>query len=77
MYKGSPSTLFYKEGNDVYLIDPGQGSKRPKELRSLLNKLNPKRTIAFVTHYHSNHIAVLREGLIVNDIVPTSLKYPL
>ncbi|AFZ70357.1 Zn-dependent hydrolase, glyoxylase [Caldisphaera lagunensis DSM 15908] len=77
LYKGSPATLFYKdEENNVYIIDPGQGSKRPKELKSMLNKLNPKKSIAFITHYHSDHIAVLGEGFSVNEIVVSEIDAP-
>ncbi len=77
LYKGSPATLFYKdEESNVYIIDPGQGSKRVKELKSMLNKLNPKKTIALITHYHSDHIAVLGEGFSVDEIAVSETDAP-
>jgi glyoxylase-like metal-dependent hydrolase (beta-lactamase superfamily II) len=76
IYKGSPSTLFYKNEDELYIVDPGQGSKRPKELKSIVNRLNPKKTIAFITHYHSDHISVLGEGFSTNEIAVSDIDAP-
>ncbi|PMP90546.1 MAG: hypothetical protein C0171_04785 [Caldisphaera sp.] len=76
IYKGSPSTLFYKNDDELYIVDPGQGSKRPKELKSIVNRLNPKKSIAFITHYHSDHISVLGEGFSTNEIAISEIDAP-
>jgi len=57
LLRGSPSTLFYN-GETLYIIDPGHGGKRAKQIRRVIEKLN-KPTMIIVTHYHSDHLEAI------------------
>lgn len=62
LVRGSPSTLIYTDGPTAYIVDPGHGSKRHKELRSALRRLGASRARVLVTHYHSDHHGILASG---------------
>ncbi|WP_087037135.1 MBL fold metallo-hydrolase [Thermococcus litoralis] len=57
LYPGSPSTMIKVEEN-VVIIDPGNGSKRHKELRRELRKINLEIDYMLSTHGHADHIAI-------------------
>ena len=76
LLKGSPSTLFHVDGDTVYIIDPGHGRKRAKQIRKEVEKLKASRVVAVVTHYHSDHIAGLAEGLDVDEVIAPSRDAP-
>jgi glyoxylase-like metal-dependent hydrolase (beta-lactamase superfamily II) len=59
--KGSPVTIIYKDGNTSYIIDPGHGSKRAKQLRKALIDLNVNEKIVIITHYHSDHLGITQK----------------
>ncbi len=76
LVRGSPSTLIYL-GEEVYLIDPGHGSKRAKTLRKTLNKLGADSAVVILTHYHSDHVNLLAENkLPVTRIVSSNIDRP-
>ncbi len=56
--RGSPSTILYMSSENVYLIDPGHGSKRAKQIARALMEIN-KPVKIIVTHYHSDHLATI------------------
>jgi glyoxylase-like metal-dependent hydrolase (beta-lactamase superfamily II) len=60
--RGSPATLVVRCSGDVYVVDPGHGRKRAKQLAKLLR--GSPRVVIYVTHHHSDHHAVLAEGLL-------------
>ncbi|ALV63383.1 Beta-lactamase-like protein [Thermococcus sp. 2319x1] len=57
LYPGSPSTMV-KAGENVVIVDPGNGSKRHKELRRELRKINLEIDYMLSTHGHADHIAI-------------------
>ncbi|USS39829.1 MBL fold metallo-hydrolase [Thermococcus aggregans] len=57
LYPGSPSTMI-KAGEDVVVVDPGNGSKRHKDLRRELRKINLEIDYMLSTHGHADHIAI-------------------
>ncbi|MEB3860991.1 MAG: MBL fold metallo-hydrolase [Desulfurococcales archaeon] len=63
LLKGSPSTLFYRAGDVVYVVDPGHGKKRVKQIRKEAGGLRASRLVAVVTHYHSDHHSAISQGL--------------
>ncbi|MCE4614177.1 MAG: MBL fold metallo-hydrolase [Desulfurococcales archaeon] len=58
LLRGSPVTIVYKDNDTAYVIDPGHGSRRTKQLRQALNDLKVNRIIALITHYHSDHLGI-------------------
>lgn len=62
LLRGSPSTLFYEDEQQLYMIDPGHGGKRVKQLRKIARKVNKPVTI-ILTHYHSDHVEILSRNL--------------
>ena len=78
LVRGSPSTLIYMDGSTAYIVDPGHGSKRHKELRSALRRLGASRARVLVTHYHSDHHGVLASGkLEVEEVAAPPSDAPL
>ncbi|WP_062661432.1 MBL fold metallo-hydrolase [Aeropyrum camini] len=61
LLKGSPSTLLYKHGDTVFLVDPGHGKKRAKQLSKAVEKLGGE-AVAIVTHFHSDHFSTLYQA---------------
>jgi len=61
--KGSPSTLVWWCEGEIVVVDPGHGRKRAKQL---LRKLREPggRIVFLVTHYHSDHLNALGQGLL-------------
>mgnify|MGYP000008668402 FL=1 len=57
LYPGSPSTMI-KTGEKTVIIDPGNGSKRHKELRRELRKIGLEINYMLATHAHADHIAI-------------------
>lgn len=62
--KGSPATLIVSCGGEVYVVDPGHGRKRAKQIRREILKRDPSRVTFLVTHFHSDHHTSLSEGLL-------------
>ncbi|MEB2836883.1 MAG: MBL fold metallo-hydrolase [Desulfurococcales archaeon] len=60
--RGSPSTLIVACGGEAYVVDPGHGRKRAKELARIL--AGYERVTFLITHYHSDHHSTLGEGLL-------------
>lgn len=60
--RGSPATLIYEDSDTVYIVDPGHGSKRAKQLRKILEKLG-KPAVFLITHYHSDHLEALSHNI--------------
>ena len=58
LLRGSPVTIVYKDSDIAYIIDPGHGSKRAKQLKQALNDLNVSKSIVLITHYHSDHLGI-------------------
>ncbi|MCE4607179.1 MAG: MBL fold metallo-hydrolase [Desulfurococcales archaeon] len=58
LLRGSPITIVYKEGDAAYIIDPGHGSKRVKQLRQALSDLSVSKSVVLITHYHSDHLGI-------------------
>ncbi|MCE4602112.1 MAG: MBL fold metallo-hydrolase [Desulfurococcales archaeon] len=63
LLKGSPSTLFYRGDDTVYIVDPGHGKKRVKQIRKEIKGLDASRLISIITHYHSDHHSAISQGL--------------
>ncbi|MCE4619872.1 MAG: MBL fold metallo-hydrolase [Desulfurococcales archaeon] len=57
LLRGSPSTLIYN-GDMLYIIDPGHGGKRAKQIKRVIERLG-KPTMIIVTHYHSDHLEAI------------------
>ena len=60
LVRGSPVTLLYRDrgGGRVYIVDPGHGSKRAKQIRQATSDMGIEDTVAVITHYHSDHLAI-------------------
>jgi glyoxylase-like metal-dependent hydrolase (beta-lactamase superfamily II) len=58
LMRGSPVTIVYSDRETVYVIDPGHGSKRSKQLRQALSDLGAGSVTAVITHYHSDHLSI-------------------
>ncbi len=58
LLRGSPVTIIHSYKETAYVIDPGHGSKRSKQLRQALSDLGAERVVAIVTHYHSDHLSI-------------------
>ena len=59
--RGSPATLIWRDGNITVVVDPGHGKKRAKQLAKKLR--GSEEVLYIVTHYHSDHLNALAEGL--------------
>ena len=62
--KGSPATMIVSCGGEVFVVDPGHGEKRARQLAKKLAGLQASRAVFLVTHYHSDHLNALAEGLL-------------
>jgi glyoxylase-like metal-dependent hydrolase (beta-lactamase superfamily II) len=62
--KGSPATLIVSCGGDVYVVDPGHGRKRAKQIRGEILKHEPQQVTFLVTHFHSDHHTSISGGLL-------------
>ena len=61
--RGSPATLIvWCEGPTAFVVDPGHGRKRAKQLAKKLSQAGE--VVFFLTHHHSDHHASLAEGLL-------------
>ncbi len=58
LLRGSPVTMIYRYKETAYVIDPGHGSKRSKQLRQALSDLRAERVVTVITHYHSDHLSI-------------------
>ncbi len=76
LLKGSPSTLFYKSQDKVYIVDPGHGKKRVKQLEKAVRELGGE-PVAIVTHFHSDHLAVLYQGFEPRRVLAPRLDLPM
>ncbi len=76
LLKGSPSTLFYKSGGTIYIIDPGHGKKRVKQLEKAVKELGGE-PIAILTHFHSDHLATLYQGFKPKRVLAPRLDLPM
>ncbi|GBF08302.1 conserved hypothetical protein [Aeropyrum pernix] len=61
LLKGSPSTLFYKHDRTLFIVDPGHGRKRAKQISKAAEKLGGE-AVVIVTHFHSDHLSTLYQG---------------
>jgi glyoxylase-like metal-dependent hydrolase (beta-lactamase superfamily II) len=61
--KGSPATLVVDCNGWVYVVDPGHGRKRARQLAKLLASAGGE-VLFLITHYHSDHHSTLGEGLL-------------
>ncbi|MCE4599424.1 MAG: MBL fold metallo-hydrolase [Desulfurococcales archaeon] len=75
LMRGSPSTLIYEDSESVYVIDPGHGRKRAKQLSKELVKMG-KPLVIFITHYHSDHFSLLAGGRLKGRIIATNIDAP-
>ncbi|MCE4611684.1 MAG: MBL fold metallo-hydrolase [Desulfurococcales archaeon] len=62
--KGSPATLIEACSDKVYVVDPGHGRKRARQLAKTIKSRGPRETVFLVTHYHSDHHIALSQGLL-------------
>lgn len=62
--RGSPSTLLASCDGEVYVVDPGHGRKRAKQVAREVSKLGAGRVTFVVTHFHSDHHTALAQGLL-------------
>ncbi len=74
--RGSPSTLIASCGGEVYVVDPGHGRKRAKQVRREILKHGPSRVTFLVTHFHSDHYTSLAEGLLDSLEAPVAVAAP-
>ncbi len=74
--RGSPSTLIYMEDDVLYVIDPGRGKNRGKELNSFLKKLGGNLTVIVLTHYHNDHLEIANK-IDADRIWASSIDAPL
>ncbi len=56
LLKGSPNTLFFIQEKTIFIIDPGHGSKRAKQIRSFAREY--RETNVLLTHSHSDHVNI-------------------
>ncbi|MEB3807257.1 MAG: MBL fold metallo-hydrolase [Desulfurococcales archaeon] len=75
LLRGSPSTLFYVDDGVVYVVDPGHGSKRAKQIKRVLAELGGG-AVAVVTHYHSDHFETLSKDTGVRKVYSSRLDRP-
>jgi len=75
LLRGSPSTLFYEDSDNVYVVDPGHGRKRAKQLAREITRFG-KPIIVFITHYHSDHFSLLAEGRLKGRVLATTVDEP-
>jgi glyoxylase-like metal-dependent hydrolase (beta-lactamase superfamily II) len=61
--RGSPATLVVECDRQAYVVDPGHGRKRAKQLARLLSA-STREVYFLITHYHSDHLSALGEGLL-------------
>jgi glyoxylase-like metal-dependent hydrolase (beta-lactamase superfamily II) len=75
LLRGSPATLFYVDEDAVYIVDPGHGRKRAKQLSRASAELSQGRlrVVVVVTHFHSDHLGVLAEGFESNSVIASSI----
>jgi len=66
LLKGSPSTILYI-GDYLYIVDPGHGKKRAKQIRKIISEVG-KEVRIIVTHYHSDHLENIPKILENNTI---------
>lgn len=71
LLRGSPATVFYVDEDVFYVVDPGHGGKRAKELRRIARSIG-KPAVILLTHYHSDHLEVLNHNLDFPYTVVTS-----
>ncbi len=57
--RGSPATLIHVSDDEVFVVDPGSGSKRGKTLKSILKSFKAYNYSIILTHYHADHIGVV------------------
>lgn len=61
LYPGSPSTMVRLFEEKAVLVDPGNGSKRHRELKRELRKLGLEISHILATHGHADHVAMVPE----------------
>jgi len=64
LVRGSPASLIVSCEGEVYVVDPGHGAKRARQLAKAVSGFEPRRAVFIVTHYHSDHLNALAEGLL-------------
>ncbi len=74
--RGSPATLIASCDGEVYIVDPGHGRKRAKQVRREASKLGPGRVTFLVTHFHNDHHTALAQGLLESLGAPVSVAAP-
>ncbi len=73
--RGSPSTLIYDDGDLVYIVDPGHGRKRAKQLSKHVDSFS-KPHVILITHYHSDHYSLLSLGRLKGRIAASDIDEP-
>lgn len=62
LLRGSPATLIVPSEDGVVIVDPGHGRKRAKQLARIAADLGGLQAV-LLTHFHTDHLAVLYDGL--------------
>ncbi len=75
LFRGSPTTLVYIDGEEAYVIDPGYPSSRGKAIRKALKRNNVEKIVAVITHGHPDHIAAL-ETLEASRVISHPVEKP-
>jgi len=77
LLKGSPATIIYDDDRTLYIVDPGHGRKRAKQLRKIIQSFNPTSVDMIITHYHSDHYSSAISEIPNTRIVATRLDAPM
>ena len=80
LYPGSPSTMIKIFEGKAFLIDPGNGSKRHKDLRREVRKIGVEIKFLLATHGHADHISIvprLEKPLFVHRFEFSVVESPL
>ncbi len=74
--RGSPSTLFHV-GEGLYIVDPGHGKKRAKQIRKEISGHSRSGVYAIITHYHSDHHSALSHNIPLDSVAAPRKDAPM